>query len=270
MDPLGFEQFQGGFFQESQAPTATQTPTAYNQSVDDRIYLDGQMVNIVLLCGKVKEINNGVGAQQYTLYTVHDGSGRISVKLWTDNGDQFDSAQNIVINDWVRIFGHVKSAENVGEAPFVQAFCIRKVTDPMEIAYQQLKVIQEHLLIGKYGGGTAPVAGQANQSSIGGVNQNIGGMNQNIGVGLGNQPSMGMMSPGVPGTPGASNPQLENAIVQLIISDGNSDGTFFNSICERFQGQYPSHQIRAALQKLTFNGRILALDDQCTRFKSIY
>eukprot|EP01024_Parvocaulis_polyphysoides_P036585 TRINITY_DN3252_c0_g1_i3.p1 TRINITY_DN3252_c0_g1~~TRINITY_DN3252_c0_g1_i3.p1 ORF type:complete len:269 (-),score=23.88 TRINITY_DN3252_c0_g1_i3:737-1543(-) len=259
-DGSDFNQFQGGgFLQESQQATTTQTPQAFSnqpqtircctvkrileafqQSQDDRLYLDSQMIHTVSLCGQLKQVNSG----DFTMFTIQDSTGNIQAKSWDSN-----LPTDIQQGDWIRTFGHIKSPENPGEQPYLMAFLLRKVTDPMEITYHNQRVIYEHLLLSKYGGGTKPInqEGQMNQGNMGNFTpqqQQFGGRN--------------LQSPGVAATQ-YGNTDLENAIVNMV--KNCAGGIHVDKIMEQLGGRFQPHQIKSAIDNVKFSGRVFTSDD---------
>eukprot|EP01024_Parvocaulis_polyphysoides_P018311 TRINITY_DN18117_c0_g1_i2.p4 TRINITY_DN18117_c0_g1~~TRINITY_DN18117_c0_g1_i2.p4 ORF type:complete len:122 (-),score=12.54 TRINITY_DN18117_c0_g1_i2:28-393(-) len=109
----------------------------------------------------------------------------------------------------------------------------------MEINYHLTRIVYEHLLIGKYGGGNVPV-------------------NQSFGVSTPNR-GMNFQSPGIAATP-VSTPygggSIEDEIVQFIKSNNNREGTFVNAVHGHFSNRYPQHQILRAIENLKLNGRV--------------
>eukprot|EP00741_Cyanophora_paradoxa_P013332 tig00020684_g12875.t1 len=204
-------------------------------SHDDQYRIDGRDTKQVSIVGKVMHVDNQ--ATNITL-DVHDGSGLIRVKFWTD-GDENEFSANrrehwCQENIYVRVIGHLRSMQDQGR--YIMAFHIRPLEEGNEMTHHFLESILVHCQATK----GVRSQGQQNAPSYGApAGRPLAG------------PASSSTQGGLTTFNGVSLSPCESQVLQIFQNEKHSDsGTHINRVQEILRGRFNPTEISNAVQRL--------------------
>ncbi|KAJ9283601.1 hypothetical protein DTO021C3_8814 [Paecilomyces variotii] len=167
---------------KSDANNPTLRPVTVKQALDAtqpypeaNFHIDGADAASIFFIGQVRNIST----QSVNItYKIDDGTGEIEVKQWPDSAsigiDEMDTDENkssktkVEQNSYVKVFGKLKA---FGNKRYVNAHCVRPLTDINELHYHLLEATAVHLFFtrGPPGGASGGAPGAAGGATEGGV-----------------------------------------------------------------------------------------------------
>ncbi|KAL1860815.1 Replication factor A protein 2 [Paecilomyces lecythidis] len=174
---------------KSDANNPTLRPVTVKQALDAtqpypeaNFHIDGADAASIFFIGQVRNISS----QSVNItYKIDDGTGEIEVKQWPDSAsggiDEMDTDDNksskpkVEQNGYVKVFGKLKA---FGNKRYVNAHCVRPLTDINELHYHLLEATAVHLFFtrGPPGGASSGAAGAATGAAAeGGMAEGDGG-----------------------------------------------------------------------------------------------
>lgn len=166
---------------QSDANNATLRPVTVKQALDAtqpypeaNFHIDGADAASIVFVGQVRNIST----QSVNItYKIDDGTGEIEVKQWPDSAsggiDEMDTDENkssktkVEQNGYAKVFGKLKA---FGNKRYVNAHCVRPLTDINELHFHLLEATAVHLFFtrGPPGGGSNAPGGAAEGAIVGG------------------------------------------------------------------------------------------------------
>ena len=205
------------------------------------------------------------------VFTVSDGTGTATVRMWNDDSDEGDG---VVWNKrkaqwtegtYVRVFGHVRDHMNDDEV--FSAIQMKPVTDFNEITYHEVECIKTSIERRMKSGPAAAKAegGGGMMGSFGGGGMAGGGMMGSFGGGGGggNMGSFGggMAGGGMAGGGGDHCMQMVEEFFNTPMATRHENGASVAEAKEALSKQFNGEQVMAAVTKLVETGALYSTVD---------
>lgn len=201
--------------------------------------------------------------ETFLVLTVYDGTGSIRVKQCLDGDDSQNqaTADALMEGRYIRIYGGLRDeTENGRNELQIFAFNTRPIDDHNEVAFHNLDVIFQHLVLTQGQNGS----GSANMANMGGMPASGTAYARSNG-GAPMQPlqnsGMGAVRPG----------DCASAVVSYLSSDAVANtehGAHISQIIQALSGQYSESEVRQAVDYASGQGHCYTTADEST-FKTV-
>ncbi|KAJ2783143.1 Replication factor A protein 2 [Coemansia interrupta] len=241
----------GGYKNQTLRPVTIKQMLTLESAKDDApVMLDGEEVRQVTFVGVVRNMNR---QQVNLMYSVEDGTGKIDVRVWNNDGDDMEVGEqtnpDIVEGQYVRVYGDLKFFNNKRH---VSAHKVRPITDHNEITYHGIEAIYVHLTKTR---GVAPAL-RANAAATASGSHGAGAAAGSA------YSDMGGFGSGGGGGGSNMNP-LHSAVIDIVKNNDTDNGVSIANIGNFLAGRFQSSEVSGAIDWLVSEGHLYnTIDEQ--------